>query len=176
MLNFYHFCLPLKVSTNVKVGLWIASWSCWVVERLFPKNPKFLEIGNQVYISHLQQTGKYQTGPDCQTFYQSPNIHSIHSIPNIHRQLTKCQHTFRYSQSCIKIRDIFSTIFFLIKSLITAINIFTDVHNKKISDHIFRIQNPVHKSCWRSAPAWHEKEIALLCSIWIFPSRRQSLT
>ena len=91
-------------------GYW--SWSCWVVERLFPKNPKFLEIGNQVYISHLQQTGEYQTGPDCQTFYQSPNIHSIHSIPNIHRKFTKCQHTFWYSQSCINIGDIFSTIVF----------------------------------------------------------------
>ena len=102
MLNVYHFCLPLKVSNNVKVGFWIFSWSCWVVERLFPKNPKFLEIGNQVYISHLQQTGEYQTGPDCQTFYQSPNIHSIHSIPNIHRQFTKCQHTFWYSQSLIR--------------------------------------------------------------------------
>ena len=142
MLNVYHFCLPLKVSNNVKVGFWIFSWSCWVVERLFPKNPKFLEIGNQVYISHLQQTGEYQTGPDCQTFYQSPNIHSIHSIPNIHRQFTKCQHTFWYSQSCIDIRDIFSTIY-LIKSLIIAINIFADVHNQKILRPYF--QNS--KSC-----------------------------
>ena len=125
-------------------------YSAEVVERLFPKNPKFLEIGNQVYISHLQQTGEYQTGPDCQTFYQSPNTQSIHSNPNIHRQFTKCQHTFWYSQSCIDIRDIFSTISFnkvfdnCIKSLIIAINIFAVVHYPKILRPYF--QN------WKSCP------------------------
>ena len=142
MVNVYYFCLPLRVSNNVKVGFWIFSWSCWVVERLFPKNPKFLEIGNQVYISHLQQTGEYQTGPDCQTFYQSPNIHSIHSIPNIHRRWSAS--TPSDIHNLVSISTTFSSPhFFLIESLIIAINIFAVVHYPKILKPYF----PNLKSC-----------------------------
>ena len=94
-------------------------YSAEVVERLFPKNPKFLEIGNQVYISHLQQTGEYQTGPDCQTFYQSPNIHRV-TVFQIFTDNSRSASTPSDIHNLVSISETFSAQFLLIKSLIIA--------------------------------------------------------
>ena len=142
MLNVHNFCLPLRVPNNVKVGFWIFSWSCWVVERLFPKNPKFLEIGNQVYISHLQQTGNIRQGQIAKLFTNLP-IFTVFTVFQLFTDNSRSASTPSDIHNLVSISETFSAQFFLIKSLIIAINIFADVHNQKILRPYF--QNS--KSC-----------------------------